>query len=274
MTFSFYSLSRRLAAASLALLGAAGLSSAWAQASDLSTRSGHSLGLDLSAYTYDEPGVMTLKSRQLGVDYAFTYALGGTWPRSNEGWFVRGELRLATGKADYRSSISGSIDGTGNGYVEARGLVGRDFDRGGYVLAPYVGLGLRQLRNDLRGVSSTGARGYRRASEYTSLPMGLTHRVKLADQSQLATTVEYMHLISGLQTAALSDASASRTDLSLKQRRGHGLRLNVMNRHDNWSWGPTLTYWNIGASDPGGSPAYIEPKNKTYELGLKAAYHF
>jgi hypothetical protein len=152
--------------------------------------------------------------------------------------------------------------------------VGRDFDRGSYVLAPYVGLGLRQLRHDLRGVSSTGARGYRRASEYTSLPMGLTHRMKLADQSQLATTVEYMHLISGLQTAALSDASATRTDLSLKQRRGHGLRLNVMNRHDNWSWGPTLTYWNISASDPGGSPAYIEPKNKTYELGLKAAYHF
>ena len=274
MTFSFYSLSRRLAAASLALLGAAGLSSAWAQASDLSTRSGHSLGLDLSAYTYDEPGVMTLKSRQLGVDYAFTYALGGTWPSSNEGWFVRGELRLATGKADYRSPISGDIDGTSNGYMEARGLVGRDFDRGSYVLAPYVGLGLRQLRHDLRGVSSTGARGYRRASEYTSLPVGLTHRMKLADQSQLATTVEYMHLNSGLQTAALSDASASRTDLSLKQRRGHGLRLNVMNRHDNWSWGPTLTYWNISASDPGGSPAYIEPKNKTYELGLKAAYHF
>lgn len=274
MTFAPHFPAWRHGAAKLTLLGAACLVSAWAQASDLSTRSGHSLGLNLSAYTYDEPAVMSLKSRQLGVDYTATYALGGTWPRSNEGWFVRGELRLASGKADYRSPISGTIDGTGNVYVEARGLVGRDFDRGSYVLAPYVGLGLRQLRNDLRGLSSTGARGYRRVSEYTSLPMGLTHRMKLSDQSLLDTTVEYMHLISGQQTAALSDASASRADLSLKQRRGHGLRLNVMNHQNHWSWGPTLTYWNIGASEPGGSPAYIEPKNKTYELGLKAAYHF
>ncbi len=274
MNSYLHPLSWRLAAAAISVLGATCLGSSWAQVSDLNTRSGHSLGLDLSAYTYDEPALMSLKAKQLGVDYAFTYALGGTWPRSNEGWFVRGEWRIASGKADYRSPISGDIDGTSNGYMEARGLVGRDFDRGSYVLAPFVGLGLRQLRNDLRGSTSTGARGYRRASEYTSLPMGLTHRMKLADQSQLDTTVEYMHLISGLQTARLSDLSASNPDLSLKQRRGHGLRLKVMNRHDNWSWGPSLTYWNISASDPSGTPAYIEPKNKTYELGLKAAYHF
>ena len=274
MIHTCHTSSKWLAATRLALLGTACLLSFWAHASDLSTRSGHSLGLDLSAYSYDEPGVMTLKAKQLGVDYTLTHALGGTWPRSNEGWFVRGELRVASGKADYRSPISGGIDGTGNVHVELRGLVGRDFDRGSYVVAPYVGLGLRQLRNDLRGMSSSGNMGYRRTSEYTSLPVGLTHRMKLQDQSLLETTVEYMHLIRGQQTAALSDASALRTDLSLKQRHGHGLRLNMMNRHNNWSWGPTLTYWNISASDPGGVPAYIEPKNKTYELGLKAAYHF
>ncbi len=41
--------------------------------------------------------------------------------------------------------------------------------------------------------------------------------MKLQDQSLLETTVVYMHLIRGLETAALSDASALRTDLSLKQ---------------------------------------------------------
>jgi hypothetical protein len=53
------------------------------------------------------------------------------------------------------------IDSTGNVHVEMCSLVGRDYDRGSYVLASYVGLGLRQLRNDLRGVSSSSNMGYR-----------------------------------------------------------------------------------------------------------------
>lgn len=277
MNHPTHSTSWHLAAKLSALLGAAFLGGpcAWADAADLRTQSGHSLGVSLSAYHYDEPGYMSLKSRQIGLEYAGTYALGGTWPRSNEGWFVRGELRVSSGKADYRSPISGSLDGTANGYLEARGLLGRDFDMGGYTLAPYVGLGLRRLNNDLRGVYSTGlSGGYRRSSEYTSLPIGLTHRVKLQDQSVLDTNVEYMHLISGLQKASLSDSSPLFSDLSLKQRRGHGLRLNIMSRRDAWSWGPTLTYWKLATSEPGGTPAYVEPKNTTYELGFKAAYHF
>jgi hypothetical protein len=259
-----------------ALFAAAWLASscALADASQLSTRSGHSLGVSLSGYSYDEPSVMSLKARKIGLDYTGTYALPGTWPRSNEGWFARAELRMAAGKADYRSPISGGLDGTENSYLEARGLLGRDVDRGGYLLSPYVGLGLRHLYNDLRGITTSGATGYRRISQYVSLPIGLTHKLMLEDRSQLHTTLEYTHLIRGQQKVMLSDVAALRSDLRLDQRSGYGLRASMMKRSEYWAWGPTLSYWNIGASESAGVPAFFEPRNKTYEVGLKAAYHF
>lgn len=247
---------------------------AWADTAQLTTRTGHSLGLGLSGYRYDETSVMNLTSRHVALDYSGTHTWESAWPRSNEGWFVRGDLSIAGGKADYRSPISGKLDNTTNWYLEAKALVGKDVDMGSYIIAPYIGLGSRRLFNDLRGTSSTGEKGYRRISLYKFLPIGLTHRTQLADQSQLSATVEYLHLLSGQQTVKLSDVSATNADLRLKQRRGHGIQLKLMNQRDRWSWGPTLSYWNIDASEPGGTPAYIEPRNKTYELGLKAFYHF
>lgn len=263
------------AAAALLLAAAVSLGSscAFADVNELRTQSGHSLGLSLTGYNYDEPSYMSLKAKKIGVDYAGTYAFASTWPRSNDGWFVRGELRWAGGKADYRSPISGALDGTENWYLEARGLLGRDIDMGAYLLSPYVGLGLRHLFNDLRGVSSNGNTGYRRTSQYSSLPLGVTHKARLEDQSQLHTTLEYMHLIRGLQKAKLSEISPLNSDLSLTQRRGYGLRASLLKHSDQWAWGPTLTYWKIGNSETGGA-AFYEPKNKTYEVGLKATYQF
>ena len=266
---------RRVAVSAL-LAAAGGLSSmsSLAEAVSLVTKSGHSLGASLSGYHYDEPAVMSLKAAKLGLAYTGTYAFGGSWPRTGEVWFLRGELRFATGRVDYRSAISGDLDAKPQWYVEASGVLGRDVESGGHVLAPYVGIGLRHLFNDLRGVSSTGSLGYRRTSQYAFLPIGLTHKMRLADESQLHSTIEYAHLIRGQQKVALSDTSASRSDLSLRQRDGRGLRLSVRKQLSTWSWGPTLSYWNIAQSDPGGTPAFVEPRNKTYELGLRVDRRF
>jgi len=63
-------------------------------------------------------------------------------------------------------------------------------------------------------------------------------------------------------------------NVSLNQKSGYGLRLSSMYRLDAWSVGPTLTYWNMDQSEVGGVLPVYEPKNKTYELGLKGAYRF
>lgn len=233
---------------------------AFAQNADLSTKSEKSVGLTISSYKYEEPSYMTLKATKVGIDLSGTYALASQWPNPQQGWFVKGELQMLSGKADYESPISGSIGNTPNRSVEVRALVGKDFELGGAVVAPYVGLGYRHLYSDI---------GYKRTSTYNTLPLGVTHKMSTSGQSQLHTTVEYMHLISGAHKVNLP-----LQNVNLDQRRGYGLRLSVMHRQDTWSVGPTLTYWNMDASDVGGLFPVYEPKNKTYELGFKGAYRF
>jgi len=239
-----------------------------AQAADLGSKTEHSLGISLSKYTYAEPNVMTLKAQNIGFEYAGTYAFGSQWPSQGKSWFIGGDVRYATGAADYESPISGSISDTPNRYVEGRLILGKDFDMGTYVLAPYAGLGLRFLHNDLR--SHPG--GYRRDSSYTTVPLGVVHRIKFSDQSVLSTTVEYSHLLSGVQKAQLADTKLNLENVSLDQNKGHGFRLAMMLRFANLSFGPTISYWKIAKSEV--YKTWYEPENTTREIGFKAQYHF
>jgi len=137
-----------------------------------------------------------------------------------------------------------------------------------------VGLGRRLQHNDLRGSSSTGLPGYRRDSQLRFALLGATHKMALSGQAQLHSTVEYMHLLRGTMGVRRSDASPLLSDLSLRQSQGRGLRLQLMHHTQRWSFGPTLSYWQIEASDTAGNPPAFEPKNRTHEFGLKAAYQF
>jgi len=245
---------------------------AFAQSAPLATRTGNEIGLTVSGYKYTEPGLMQIKATKIGFDYSGTYAFGTEWPNRSDGWFVRGDARYATGKGDYSSSISGSLNDLPDWYYEVRGLIGKDFHYGSYTLSPYAGLGYRYLFNDLRGTTTTGARGYRRESHYTTLPIGVTHKMSLANQAQLLTTVELSYLIRGRQDSKLSDSNPATADVDLKQRRGYGLRMAAMYRFDKWSVGPALVMWRIKDSDM--SNLVFEPRNNTNEFMIKGAYHF
>lgn len=235
-------------------------SSAFAQSSDLATKSEKTVGLTLSSYKYDEPSYMTLKANKVGIDFSGTYAFGSQWPNPQQSWFLKGEFQSLSGKADYQSPFSGAISNTPNRSVEVRALVGKDFEIGGAVFAPYVGLGYRHLYSNI---------GYERTSTYNTLPIGLTHKMSTSGLAQLHTTVEYMHLLNGDHKANLLSQN-----VRLDQRRGYGLRMSVMHRQDAWSMGPTLTYWNMSQSEVGGFLPVYEPLNKTLELGFKGAYRF
>ena len=239
-----------------------------AQGADLESKTQNSVGISLSKYTYAEPNVMTLKAPNTGIEYSGTYAFGSQWPSRGKSWFISGDIRYATGAADYESPISGSISDTPNRYIEGRLILGKDFDMGTYVLAPYAGLGLRMLHNDLR----RNPAGYRRDSTYTTIPLGVVHRTKFSDQSVLSTTVEYSHLLSGNQKAQLTDTNPSLENLSLDQNKGYGIRLAMMLRFANLSFGPTISYWKIAKSE--NYKTWYEPENTTREIGFKAQYHF
>lgn len=231
----------------------------FSQNASLGTSSESNLGITAFNYKYDEPGYMSLNANRVGLNYSATYSPSAKWPNTVSSWFYKAEVSYSKGKADYTSPISGNLNDTPNMLYEVRLLIGKDMDMGSYVLSPYIGLGYRHLYSDL---------GYERTSNYTTMPIGLTHKVKLADNSQLHTTVEYAHLLSGVQKVQLVKS------ISMDQKSGYGLRFSMLRRFDSWTLGPTLTYWNLAQSEVGGLTPLYEPKNKTLEIGLKGAFHF
>lgn len=241
----------------------------------LNTRTGSDIGLSISSYQYQEPGIMSLKGSKIGLDLHTAQAL-------QDEQFMRVELRCAFGLVDYNSNRTGSASGEYDWYIEARGLVGKDWVINDAVLAPYTGLGYRFLLNDGRGNTSTRNWGYRRESNYFYLPIGIIHRMALPDRAKLVSTLEYDHLLAGKQISRLSDGGQGDADLTNKQTSGHGLKWSILYGQDNWAIGPYAHYWNIGQSDVApeirnGIPTgrgLLEPKNNTTEFGLKASQKF
>jgi len=150
---------KKMTAVMLALATSFAASSSHAESQTLQTRTGNEIGLSLGSYRYQEPGIMSLKGAKIGLDMRVTRELAG-------GPFLRGDFRYAFGAVDYASNGTGSASGNQDWYIEGRVLIGKDllFNRSVYAL--YTGLGYRYLFNDARGITSTGAAGYRRESNY------------------------------------------------------------------------------------------------------------
>jgi len=241
----------------------------------LKTQEGSELGLSLSSYKYEEPGLMSLKGTKLGLDVNVTDVL------QNDN-FIRGDLRFAFGSVDYTSNGTGSSSGLPDWYIEARLLFGKDWSTTSSVFSPYTGLGYRYLYNDARGISNTGYSGYRRESNYVYLPVGIIHRTALKNRSNLISTLEYDHLLTGKQVSSLSDVTgAGYSDFTNTQGSGYGLKLSIMYDNDIGAIGPYVHYWSIDQSDITlvyryGVPNsyWVEPKNNTIEFGLKVSQQF
>jgi hypothetical protein len=246
-----------------------------AEPSVLNTQAGYNIGVSSSYYQYQEPGIMSAKGNKIGLDLRATQAF-------QNGMFIRGDLRYALGLVDYTSNSTGSATGEPDWYIEARGLFGKDWPiNDNTVLSPYAGVGYRYLFNDARGITSTGAAGYRRESNYFYLPIGVIHRTALNDQARLVSTLEYDHLLAGKQISSLSDTGLGYGDVTNNQHSGYGLKLSIMYEKSKWAIGPYANYWNIGQSDTVlvyryGTPVAFgwEPKNNTVEFGVKASYQF
>ncbi|MEO8343144.1 MAG: hypothetical protein ABI536_04930 [Gallionella sp.] len=241
----------------------------------LRTQTGYNLGWSVSYYQYQEPGLMSARGSKIGAD------LHATKVFEND-LFIRGDLRVASGSVDYNSNGTGSASGEPDWYVEARGLIGKDwFINEAFVLSPYLGLGYRYLYNDGRGITSTGNGGYRRESNYFYLPVGIIQRVEMKDRARMEITLEYDHLLAGKQNTRLSDAGLGYSDVTNNQHSGYGLKLSVMYLKTNWAIGPYADYWNIAESESVLLYRYgslyglaWEPKNNTIEFGVKASHQF
>jgi hypothetical protein len=234
----------------------------------LATPSGWEAGVQLSDYRYEEPGIMSLEGTRFGVSGAYTAV-------SPIRTFARLEGRWSYGELDYQGS--GTLTGVPDHILELRVLAGRDYAAGRLLWSPYAGAAYRYLYNDLRGVSSTGAVGYRRESNYFYIPLGITLRMPLAEGWAFAPQLEYDALVSGTQRSYLSDTGLGLPDVSNDQSRGYGYRVLLTFEHRRWALVPWLHYWDVKDSEvqtiaPG--LAVYEPANETREAGLELRYRF
>jgi hypothetical protein len=243
-----------------------------AQSISNKTTTGFDLGVAFSSYRYEEDindnYFMSLDGRKVALvgSYTRTFAHDMFW---------RVDGRFANGPLDYNSANTGSKSNNPDWYLEFRGAIGRDFTVSDQVLAPYVGLGLRYLMNDLRGETSTGAVGYRRSSTYLYLPLGVTHRFCAGTGGRIATTLEYDALLTGTQRSHYTDIDGYNSDLVNSQRSGNGLRFNVAYERSTWSVSAFWIVWDINQSDTSlysnGTTLYsgYEPHNTTREVGVQ-----
>lgn len=264
------------AAWALPLLALAPAMSA-AQALPLATANSGELGIMLSGYAYEEKSngsSSTQDGNKLGISAAFTQAL-------QNGWFWGGDARQSHGNVSYSSASSGSKGSNPDIVTEARLTLGRDFQVGRQVLAPYAGLGYRTLYTDLRGTTTTGDQGYRRSGQYTYLPLGVTHRAHVNPEARFSTSLEYDLLLEGRQLTYLSDANPASNDPVNTQRQGYGLRVTGNYETSAWSFGGYLHYWSLADSDAAlrtlngaSSYLYTVPQNTTREIGLQLKLRF
>jgi len=239
------------------------------------TQTSLEIGVQASHYGYQESIIpMKIEGMHGGVVAQATGAIGGQW-------FLRADGRFVAGAPDYNGS--GKIKDTPNYIAEVRATIGRDLLWRRFGIAPYVGIGYRYLSSDLAGVSTTGAHGYLRRSQYLFAPIGLQPSMRFLNGDRLTLTAEFDPLLQGWQDTYLSDVSINEPDIRNTQTAGFGLRSDLMYKTSGWSFGPFMNYWNINASDvacgTGTGPAPItrcgyEPHNHTLEYGMQFRYRF
>ena len=210
---------------------------------------------------YEEPGLMTVKSR-----FPFSFSVG-----------FRDETNIRSPEGNRSSGVSWNIEG-------AYGLITYDgsgtYDHSYYKLlfegyyslsgAFFGGIGYRRLFDDFGpGSTSTSARTFDRMSEYVYAPLG--YNIKNTDGSNLK--LQFNFLIKAQQTSYTSQVPGNLSDLVNDQNEGFGFDVSYANPEGSWE--VYYRYWSIENSEisPRATIAGVrygfEPKNKTSEIGVR-----
>jgi len=238
----------------------------------------HTFELDpeISYRIYKEPDVMSEKGMMYGLVGSYTY---------HNKLMLKAEGRGSWGKVDY--SNTGEIDNITDYMLEFRGLGGYDFPiLKTSTITTYIGIGYRYLNDDMSGkISSTGALGYLRESNYIYSPIGIEFIIHLENNWSIGEVVEFDYFWWGKQKSYLSDADPGYNDLSNRQKKGFGLRGSIALQKKiktiEFEVGPFIRYWNIKKSETEiitylGVPIGVgwEPKNNSTEVGIMGAIKF
>lgn len=224
------------------------------------------VGPEASFIQYVEPDVMKETGYMVGV--------AGTYAYHNNLMF-KAEGNASYGRVYYENS--GTIDDIPDYMFEGRLMGGFDFPvLEASVVTPYIGFGYRYLMDDGSGkVSSTGAGGYRRESNYYYSPIGIETLSSLENEWYIGIVLEYDHFWKGRQVTHLDDVSSIYSTVKNDQNDGYGLRGSIRFKKEGrfaYVLEPFARYWNIDDSEV--VDIWIEPKNHSTEVGLKFLFSF
>lgn len=231
---------------------------------------------------YEEPDVMKETGFMGGLSGDFSVH----WA---EGLVLGADGSLAAGLVDYESNGTGSIDNISDFMFELRGSIGYDIwlSERSFRLTPFAGLGYRFLRDAAGGeVSTTGALGYDRHSNYAYIPVGIKVAANMNSDWKFGLNLEYDIFLKGLQQSELGDAISGLDTVEHDQDEGFGIRgsvsLTKKMKDFDLSFEPFVRYWDIEQSDTtpvtfGGTPIGVvsyEPKNTSTEIGLMVGVRY
>lgn len=246
------------------------------------------IGPEVYHATYEEPGVMKEDGIMYGVRGAVEFHDMMPGPVD----MLRVETRYARGEQDYTSGFTGDIDDIETSVFEVRGLLGHDILFSNGVLTPYTGFGYRWRKDEAGGmVSTSGALGYDRESNYYYTPLGIAVTADLDKGWSIGGSVEYDLFWDGTQKSFFSKLHPLNGDLVNDQDDGYGLRasLRIARELDETfliAIEPFWRYWDIAESKPGVYDEYnaflgrtvqktgYEPENSSSEYGLTVSLLF
>ncbi len=236
------------------------------------------VGTEVSYIKYKEPDVMQEDGMMVGLVGSYAY---------RNQVMLKAEGKIAYGVIEYDGRTMGgtplSISNIPNYALEGRGLVGYDFVVGIATITPYVGLGYRWLQDNPQRKYPGG---YQRESNYFYSPLGVDTVFDLGKGWFAAANLEYDAFIWGKQKSRFSDIDPGYNDLENRQHNGFGIRGGVSFGFKGARAGfvvePYVRYWKIEESDVAwltyyGSftgDGFVEPKNKSTEVGCRVAVTF
>ena len=262
------------------------------------------LGTELSRIAYREPDFMREKGYMYGIFGSVTHRISENnqinkfsdmFSDDNKINVFKVDGKISWGRVNYESS-QGTLDGLKDSMFEIRGTAGYDLPIStSTMITPYMGVGFRYLKDDLRGTISTpggDVRGYRRSTKYLYVPMGLDTTTRLKNDFSLGLNLEYDIFINGKQKSHLEDVDPLYETLTNGQGRGYGVRgsfsLKRDCQHVELFFEPFVRYWSIRDSEAspiiyddapitdeyGNVFVGIEPQNNSTEYGIKLGLNF
>lgn len=254
------------------------------------------IGTEISYFEYEEPNFMEEDGVLAGIFGTYTRTIHENQPHQGFGDLFRGgngfnsftvDARFLYGKVDYTSTNTGSLDSIDDFLFEIRGLTGYDFplsnDR---LITLFLGLGYRYLNDDSSGdLTTTGAAGYERESNYLYLPVGVRFFTPVDEAWSVTASVEYDWFLTGQQDSHLEDAIAGLNTIENDQKDGWGVRGSVKIKREGERFDffvePYVRYWKVDDSEV--SPITymgvavgfgLEPENNSMETGARIGLSF